>query len=170
MSKAKLIKRLQWYYPSERFNAYLFTLIIVYVVYSYPLSRSIFLIYGLILMTFILFQGQHYWKLKLYRLTNKTFNEEQNIKLFRTTKKINIFLIIFIPIVFAVQWKINTQKTAQDELLLWGILANLVGVLEHTNYYHRQLMIDNLADLKYLIRNKKLKIASLKKDLDENRI
>ncbi|MDX1902671.1 MAG: hypothetical protein SFU27_00820 [Thermonemataceae bacterium] len=170
MSKAKLIKRLQWYYPTERFNAYLFTSVIVYVAYNYPLSHSIFLIYGLVLMTFILFQGQHYWKLKLYRLTNKSFNEERNLKLFRITKKLNVLLIILIPIVFALQWTINKEKNAENELLLWGILANLVGMLEHINYYHRQLMIDNLADLKYLIRHKKLKIASLKKDIDEDRI
>ncbi|GIV30353.1 MAG: hypothetical protein KatS3mg028_1419 [Bacteroidia bacterium] len=121
-------------------------------------------------MTFILFQGQHYWKLKLYRLTNKSFNEERNLKLFRITKKLNVLLIILIPIVFALQWTINKEKNAENEPLLWGILANLVGMLEHINYYHRQLMIDNLADLKYLIRHKKLKIASLKKDIDEDRI
>ena len=59
---------------------------------------------------------------------------------------------------------ITTNKPIKENnLLLLGILANVIGVLEHINYYHRQLMIDNLSDIKYLLRNKRLKVASLKK-------
>ena len=54
--------------------------------------------------------------------------------------------------------------------MFWAIIANIFGILEHINYYNRQLMIDNASDLNYVIRNRKLKIASLAKDLSENEI
>jgi hypothetical protein len=31
-------------------------------------------------------------------------------------------------------------------------------------------MVDNLSNVKYLLRNKKLKVASLKKDIDESKL
>jgi hypothetical protein len=54
--------------------------------------------------------------------------------------------------------------------MFWATAANAFGILEHINYYNRQLMIDNTSDLNYLMRYKKLKIASLAKDLSENEI
>jgi len=64
----------------------------------------------------------------------------------------------------------TNKPIIENNLFLWRILANVIGVLEHINYYHKQLMVDNLSDVKYLLRNKKLKVASLKKDLDESKI
>jgi len=169
MRKDKIIKRLEWYYPTELFNAWLFTGITLFVIYTYKITDTFFLVYGLTIMTFILFQGQHYWKLKLYRLTNKKFDETKNLKLFRRAKQINMVLIAIIPFVLGLQW-LTTNTIIENNLFLWGILANVIGVLEYINYYHRQLMIDNLSDIKYLLRNKRLKVASLKKDLDESKI
>jgi len=54
--------------------------------------------------------------------------------------------------------------------MLWGILSNIFAILEHINYYNRQLMIDNSSDLEYLKRYKRLKVASLAKDLKENKL
>jgi hypothetical protein len=170
MQKAKIIKRLEWYYPTELFNAWLFTGITLFVIYTYKIAVAFFLVYGLIIMTFILFQGQHYWKLKLFRLTNKKFDEAKNLKLFRRAKQINVVLIAIIPFVFGLQWLMTNKPIIENNLFLWRILANVIGVLEHINYYHKQLMVDNLSDVKYLLRNKKLKVASLKKDLDESKI
>jgi len=170
MLKNRIIKRLQWYYPTERFNAWLFTGITLFVIYTYKITDAFFLVYGLMIMTFILFQGQHYWKLKLFRLANKKFDQAKNLKLFRIAKQINVVLIAIIPFVFTLQLMTINKSVKENNLFLWGILANVIGVLEHINYYHRQLMIDNLADLKYLLHNKRLKVASLKKDLDESKI
>lgn len=170
MGKVRLIKRLKWYYPTERFNAFLFLSITIYVPFRYAFINVIFLIYGLILMTYILFQGQHYWKLKLYKLTNKYFEQKKNLALFRKLKRTNIVLILCIPVVLLVQLFLSNWSIKSDNLFGWAVVANIVGILEHINYYHLQLMIDNLSDVKYLMKNKKLKIASLKKDLDENEI
>jgi len=81
-----------------------------------------------------------------------------------------LILISLIPIIFGIQLYQNEWKVVSENLLLCGILANLFAILEHINYYNRQLMIDNLSDLEYFIRNKKLKVASLAKDLKENKL
>ena len=70
-----------------------------------------------------------------------------------------------IPFVFIVQMEYYDWNFANNKLLYWGLAANIFGILEHVNYYHTQLMVDNLADVNYILRNKKLKQASLAKDL-----
>jgi hypothetical protein len=169
MSKKELIKRLTWYYPMERMHAFItFPLVSIYLIYTSSLSDIIFLVYGLVLCIFILFQGQHYWKLKLSKLTGKTFDQNKNLRFFRKSKKINLFMMGSIPIMFIIQLYLINWTVKTEKLMFWAIIANVFGILEHINYYNRQLMIDNASDLNYVIRNRKLKIASLAKDLKEN--
>ncbi|QZK89816.1 hypothetical protein K5V07_04670 [Flavobacterium sp. CHNK8] len=79
-------------------------------------------------------------------------------------------MIGLIPLVFIIQLYFFNWEVKTENLMLWAIIANVFGILEHINYYNRQLMIDNTSDLNYVIRNRKLKIASLAKDLLENKI
>jgi hypothetical protein len=169
MSKQKLIKRLKSYYPMERFHAFVtFPLVLVYLILKNSFADIFFLLYGLLICIIILIQGQHYWKLKLYRLIDKPFNQEKNLTIFNNSKKLNLILIALIPIIFGIQIYQNNWQVIPENLIEWGLIVNIFGVLEHINYYNRQLMIDNLSDFEYLKRNKKFKIASLAKDLKEN--
>jgi len=168
MSKEKLIKRLSWYYPTELFNVFLFSGILIYVVVSYGLMDTLFLTYGLLVMIFILYQGQHYWKLKLHRLQGKPFDVGRNLSFFRRMKSANVVLIALMPIPLLIQLYVSGWVIGSKMLFGWAIVANVFGILEHINYYHRQLMIDNDADVRYVKRYRRLKTASLKKDLDEN--
>lgn len=145
-----------------------FPLIAVYLIFTKPFSEILFLLYGLALCIFILYQGQLYWKLKLYTLTGRTFNRNKNLTFFRNSKRSNLVMIALIPLVFVIQLYLNNW-TLDLNLMLWAIIANVFGVLEHINYYNRQLMVDNASDLKYILKNKKLKTASLAKDLLENK-
>ena len=145
-----------------------FPLIAVYLIFTQPFSEILFLLYGLALCIFILYQGQLYWKLKLYTLTGRTFNRNKNLTFFRNSKRSNLVMIALIPLVFVMQLYLNNW-TLNSNLMLWAIIANVFGVLEHINYYNRQLMVDNASDLKYILKNKKLKTASLAKDLLENK-
>lgn len=79
-------------------------------------------------------------------------------------------MIGLIPLVLIIQLYFSNWEVKTENLMLWAIIANVFGILEHINYYNRQLMIDNTSDLNYVIRNRKLKIASLAKDLLENKI
>ena len=153
----------------EMLHAFItFPLIAVYLIFTQPFSEILFLLYGLALCIFILYQGQLYWKLKLYTLTGRTFNRNKNLTFFRNSKRSNLVMIALIPLVFVIQLYLNNW-TLNGNLMLWAIIANVFGILEHINYYNRQLMVDNASDLKYILKNKKLKTASLAKDLLENK-
>ncbi|NGX85305.1 hypothetical protein [Aequorivita sp. KMM 9714] len=153
----------------EKFHAFIsFPSLFIYLILTNSLRDIFFLLYGVLVCILVLIQGQHYWKLKLYSLIDKPFNQEKNITFFKKSKKLNLILIGLIPLVFVFQLYQNDWRILPENLISWGILANLFAVLEHVNYYNRQLMIDNLSDLEYLKRNKRLKVASLAKDLKEN--
>ena len=171
MRKENLIKRLRWYYPMEKFHAYVtFPLITLNVLRKHPVIEILFLLYGLALIIFILMQGQHYWKLKLYRLTDKEFDQRKNLDLFLKVKTINNYLIALIPAVLLLQLYLSGWKIEMDSLMSWALAANLFAILEHINYYYRQLTIDNSADVKYVLTNRRLKVSSLAKDLKDNEI
>lgn len=171
MTKARLIKRLKWYYPTERLHTYFtFPLLLFYQIYSNPIQDIIFLVYGLIVCIVILYQGQLYWKLKLQSLMGKTLNQEKNVEFFRKSKKVNMVLLGLIPLFFLIQLKLQEWNITVNKMLFWGILANVFAILEHINYYHIQIMVDNKYDMEYLIRNRRFKKASLAKDLMENKI
>jgi membrane-anchored protein YejM (alkaline phosphatase superfamily) len=171
MSKKALIKRLSWYYPLEKFHAFVsFPLLVVYLLNNHALADILFLVYGLLVCIVILLQGQHYWKLKLHRLSGKPFNQVKQLQLFRKSEWANMILIGLMPLVLLLQLYFAGWGIKPDNQMFWAVWANAFAVLEHINYYHRQLMVDNGADLRYLLTNKRLKIASLRKDLEESKL
>lgn len=171
MSKQRLIKRLKWYYPTEKFHTYVtFSVLLLYLLFTNPTRNIIFLSYGLVVCIVILYQGQLYWKLKLKRLTGKKVEQANSIRFFKKSKQLNWILILFILPILLIQLYIQKWDFNSNNMLLWGILANVFAVLEHINYYYTQLMIDNKYDLEYVLTNKRLKTPSLAKDLAENRI
>ena len=171
MSKAKLIKRLKWYYPTERFHTYVtFPLIAILLLLFYSAKDILFILYGLFICIYILYQGQHYWKLKLYKLTDRSFDQQKNLAFFERSKRINIILIAAIPFVFLLQWYVANWSFTSDNLIIYAWIANIFAVVEHLNYYVIQISIDNEADVDYLKKNKRLKKAHLAKDLEVGKI
>ncbi len=171
MSKESLIRRLSWYYPIERINAFvIFPMIALYHLSIYSIRDIFPVIYGLFVCVLILYQGQHYWKMKLYRLTGKPVNQTKKLRQFRLWKRVNEYLIVFMPLVFLTwlyfeEWMINPGS-----VLYWTIGANVFAVLEYINYFHWQLTIDKVSDLKYVLKNRRLKHAHLGKDLKDNEL
>lgn len=171
MSRKALIKRLRWYYPLEKIHAFFtFPLVIFYCFLYYPVIYILFVTYGLLVCISILYQGQLYWKLKLYRLTGKQFDQEKLLRQFSLWRKINGYLIKFIPFVFLIWLYLSGWSLKPNRILFWSIAVNIFAVLEYINYYHRQLTIDKISDLKYLLINKRVKTAHLRKDLFNNKI
>lgn len=158
-------------YVMEKSHAFItFPAISCYLLYTNPLLDIVFLLYGLIICIFILYQGQYYFKLKIQSIKGQVFNQKSNLHFFRKSKNANLILIGLMPLIFIVQIFLNNWTIKTENLICWGFAANIFGILEHINYYNRQLMIDSTADLNYVISNRKLKIASLAKDLSENKI
>lgn len=165
MRTTRLINRFNWYYPTERFFAFLCTGLIGYVVAAFDSRNTVFLVYGLVLTNSILYQGQHYWRLKLDRVANKTGGQPEKLRLFRKAEVLNRAMIGLIPAALLTQLRLSGGQFKMEGVFFWAVVANTFAVLEYINYYHLQLTIDNLSDLKYLLKYKKLKQASLKKDL-----
>lgn len=169
MSKAKLIKRLKWYYPLEKFHAFAtFPSITLYAIFTNNLSDASLLVYGLVLCNYILYQGQYYWKLKLMSLTDQAFDQASNLQFFAYSKRSNQVLLSFMPIIALLQ--LYLSKWECDQLFFWGVITNIFAFLEYINYYHVQLMYDNVNDMIYLWINRKLKPSSLSKDLKEQKL
>jgi hypothetical protein len=144
--------------------------ILIFINFQYGVRDLIFLSYGLLLMCYILFQGTYYWWIKLSSISEKPVFKKTALARFRTFRKHNRVAIVLIPFVLLAQWLVSGQSFVSDNLLGWAIFANLFAVCEYINYYHKQLMYDNRNDLDYLLQNRKLKEASLHKDLKENSI
>ena len=108
--------------------------------------------------------------MKLKRLEGESVEQDKNIQFFKKSKRLNwILILLMLPVLF-IQLNIQNWRILTNNMFAWGILANVFAVLEHINYYYSQLMIDNKYDIEYIVKNKKLKKASLAKDLNENRI
>lgn len=171
MSRDRLIKRLKWYYPTERFHAYVtFPVILLFLLFIHPIRDMVLMTYGFVVCIIILYQGQWYWKLKLDRLQGEQIDQEKNLDFFRKWKYRNGLLIFFMIPVFLFQAYLWTWDFFTKDIVLWAIVVNVFAVLEHINYYHIQLMIDNKYDMRFVVKNKRLKTASLAKDLKENKI
>jgi hypothetical protein len=50
-----------------------------------------------------------------------------------------------------------------------GLCFAALAVAEHVNYFHRQLMYDNAADLRWLVRHRRLRRSHLAVDLGHDR-
>jgi predicted histidine transporter YuiF (NhaC family) len=171
MGKKALIQRLSWYYPTEGLHAFVtFPILTIWLIVNNPFRDITLLLYGLLVCILILYQGYRYWKAKYFHLKGKNIDQNKTLRFFQRSRIANRGLIALMPVVFIIQLYLSQGFAANSEMILWGILACGFAILEHINYYFRQLMIDNAADLKYIMVNKKLKTSSLAKDLAENKI
>ncbi|MFP8487873.1 hypothetical protein ACKGJO_02150 [Gracilimonas sp. Q87] len=168
--KQRLIKKLQWTFQVEGMNAVMFFGILIFINAAYDFRDLIFLSYGLLMMSFILLQGTYYWWKKLSVLEDKHIFQNRTLNRFEKFRDKNKVGIALIPFVLLVQWFISGQSLGSDNFIAWALIANAFAVLEYINYYHLQLMYDNRYDLRYLLRHKKLKEASLRKDLRDQQI
>ena len=142
----------------EKFHAFVtFPVIVIGLLFKNSFQHIFFLIYGLLVCIYILYQGQKYWHLKLKRLTKVPFDQATNIQFFKKAKRINFILIAFIPFVFLLQYYQADLSFDERHRLLWAVSSNVFAVLEFVNYYYIQLSYDNASDLKYLAKHKKLK-------------
>lgn len=168
--KDKLIKRLREYYKLEKFHTIWISLFCIFLNIKFGWIQSLLLSYGMFLVVFILAQGTYYWKLKLYELQDKDVDNQKVLKRFRRFELINSCLIFIFPSILVTQTLYFNKIFVLQLNKGWALFAYVFGIAEHVNYYYVQLMYDNKNDWKYLQIYKRLKIASLRKDLKENKM
>jgi hypothetical protein len=117
----------------------------------------------LFLVSFVLAQGALYWHWKLRSVRRRmslpasfcaTFR-----RLYRTTMA---SLLVIVAVLLAIAAS-GLEVRRGD--WLWAVGLLIFAGLEVVNYYHWQLSHDNIADLRYLLRHRRLRRAPLASDL-----
>lgn len=170
LSKKRLLHKIQWTYQVEGMNTVMFLGVMIICILTFGFTDLVFFAYGVLFSCYILMQGTYYWWLKYTSLKGEYIPQKRVIDRFRTFKSSDQIGLFLIPVILLLQWFISGKQLNENNLIGWALFANFFAVLEYINYYQRQLMYDNKYDFRYLIRNRKLKEASLYKDLLNNKI
>ena len=167
-TKRRLISRLSWYGPMERLNAMaILPLLGIGLASWFPSWSVLPVLYAVGLNVWLLWQGSTYWLIKLKILQGESVDQCVELKRFNRWRHQNLLgfypMLILAPIV----WYSTPPSVVE---VYWAFGLTLLAVAEHINYYHVQLMIDNASDVRYFALNKRLKEASLAKDLRQGRL
>ncbi|MDP1420318.1 general stress protein [Peribacillus simplex] len=171
--KKLLEKRLAYLYKGERNAIIVFIVISYFYNFAFPSIQlySLFSFWtSFLLLEFILLQGTIYWYKKWNRLRkeNTSITPIQTVKQLRRLKKINIILIAISLLAFAIDFSKWYPSLPVLGLSIAGFIC-IFAVLEYINYFHIQLSYDNISDIKYLLKTKRLKQACISKDLNDCR-
>lgn len=119
------------------------------------------------LLEFLLIQGSVYWFVKWKRLRkeNTSVTPLHMVQRFKRIKKWNIGFIIVSPFIFVIDLFKWHPSLPVAGLSIAGFIY-IFAILEYINYFHIHLSYDNLSDIKYLLKSKRLKKACLNKDFE----
>lgn len=120
-----------------------------------------------LLLELLLIQGAVYWYIKLQRLKKEKISTTpvHVVKRYKGMKNINLSLFCIPPIMLLVDyfiWKSSLPMSGiAIALFIYGF-----ALLEYINYFYVQLSYDNKSDIQFLLKTKKLKKASIRKDIE----
>jgi hypothetical protein len=166
--KKKLEKRLAYLYSGELSSIIIFIFVSYLLNYAYS-NLQLYSLYSFwvsfILLEFLLLQGTIYWYTKFKRLRNEntSITPIQTVRQLQRFKKLNIVLIIIPIIAFAFDFVKWYPSLPLGGLSIAGFVY-IFAVLEYVNYFYVQLSYDNISDIKYLLKTKRLKQACISKD------
>lgn len=115
----------------------------------------------LLLVAAILLQGALYWHLKLQSVQGRVPLPRWFGGVFRGFRAANVACAVAL-----LAWLfVGFARGAAVSDTAWSMAVLAFAVIEHINYYVRQLMHDTAADWQYLQRNKRLRQPALAVDL-----
>ncbi|MFJ8248164.1 general stress protein [Peribacillus asahii] len=170
--KKKLEKRFTYLYSGELASLILFVFVSYLLNRAYP-SLQLYSLYSFwvsfLFLEFLLLQGTIYWykKLKRLRSENTSITPIRTVRQLQRFKKLNMVLIIVSIIVFVFDFVKWYPSLPVAGLSIAGFVY-IFAVLEYVNYFFVQLSYDNISDIKYLLKTKKLKQACISKDFKRN--
>ncbi|WP_428909897.1 general stress protein [Niallia sp. Krafla_26] len=170
--RKELEKRFFYLWTGESVSLILFMMLSFVVNRAYPSLKlySLFSFWvSFFLLEFLLVQGSMYWYAKWKRLKkeNRSATPIGMVKILRILQKWNLGLIVVSPFIFIYDFFKWDSSLPIGGMILSGLIY-LFAILEYINYFHIQLSYDSRADLKHLLRTKRLKQASLNKDFERN--
>lgn len=170
--KYKLEKRLAYLYSGELVSLVLFVILSYAANYLYPTLR-LYSLYSFwisfIFLELLLLQGTFYWYIKLKRLRkeNISITPMKIVRQLHRLKILNISLIFISLIAFIVDF-IKWYPSFPLGGLQISFFIYIFAVLEYINYFYIQISYDNISDIKYLLKSKKLKQSCMNKDFKRN--
>ncbi|WP_028400604.1 hypothetical protein [Ectobacillus panaciterrae] len=166
--RGNIEKRLSYLYKGELFAVINFVFLSCLINYVYP-KLHLYSLYSFwisfLFLEFLLLQGTVYWYVKRKRLKREktSITPVWVVQRLKTLRKVNIGLIFTGLITFVVDFFYWYPSLPLGGLSLSGFIY-VFALLEYINYYYVQLSYDNISDIKYLLRSKKLKQACINKD------
>ncbi|AFV21537.1 MULTISPECIES: hypothetical protein [Bacillus] len=167
--KENIEKRLSYLFTGELFGLITFIVVSFMIDYSFPTLHLFSLCSfwaSFLLLEFILVQGTLYWYVKRKRLRQEktSITPVWIIYKLKTFKILNGGLLLIGLIMFSVDIFNWYPKLPLRGLSVAGFVY-IFALLEHINYYYVQLSYDNIADIRHLLKSKRLKQSCMKKDL-----
>lgn len=170
--KYKLEKRLAYLYSGELVSLVLFVILSYAANYLYP-TLQLYSLYSFwisfVFLELLLLQGTFYWYIKLKRLRkeNISITPMKIVRQLHHLKILNISLIFISLIAFIVDF-IKWYPSFPLGGLQISFFIYIFAVLEYINYFYIQISYDNISDMKYLLKSKKLKRSCMNKDFKRN--
>ncbi|MDM5153168.1 general stress protein [Bacillus sp. DX1.1] len=161
-------KRLFYLYTGELFSIISFVFLSYLINYVYP-KLHLYSLYSFwisfLLLEFLLLQGTVYWYVKWKRLKKEktSITPVWIVQRLKNLQKVNIGMIIAGLIMFVIDFFYWYPLLPLGGLSIAGFIY-VFALLEYINYYYVQLSYDNISDIKYLVKSKRLKQASINKD------
>ncbi len=165
MLRQNIIRRLRYLRKWELINIFYLPLCLYIalkvreVEHWQPYALSMFV------LCLVLAQAVFYWHLKLQTIGhNQVAFPPYFNRLFSFFKWADIGLLSIYPI-----FMLSSQITALIDfrVSLWSNALFLFAILEYINYYYYQLSHDNLNDIRFLLRYKKIRRSPLYVDLQD---
>jgi hypothetical protein len=163
LTRHDLVRRLRYLRSGEFFNVFFLpALLAVSLVTSRVPTWGLYA-YTMGTVVFILLQGGTYWHLKLQivqgeRVSLPTWFASR----YAAFRRINTALLALYPVTAVVLGIAGWSRGAEP---FWATFLALFAALEHINYYHWQLMYDSAADIRWLVRHRRLRRSHLAEDL-----
>jgi uncharacterized membrane protein len=122
-------------------------------------------------LEFILLQGTIYWGGKLKRIRNNEIpatpvTPRHSMRLFILFKRINLVIFgagIMVLGIDIVRWNLDSALSSTGLFVAIGIYV--FALLEFINYFYIQLSYDNLADIRNVLTNRRLKRSCINKEI-----
>lgn len=166
--KNQLERRLLYLYSGESLATVLFILVSYYANDIYPNLKlySLFSFWAsFFLLEFLLLQGTIYWFTKWKRLRNEntSVTPTKLVRQLYRLKSVNIIFIVLPIIAFILDLNRWSNELPKGGLYI-AMFIYIFSILEYINYFYIQLSYDNRSDIQYLLKHKKLKVASIRRD------
>jgi hypothetical protein len=168
MQRQKLTKRLRSLRNLELFNIFFLPACMCFVLWIRGALHWQAYVVSMLNICVILAQGVLYWHLKLQSIyKHETALPAYAYRVFGFFNKANWFLLAVYPGLLVLD-KVTTS--VDFPVTIWSHLLYVFSILEYVNYYHYQLSHDNLQDLRYLLRHKRIRRSPLWTDLQQKRV